>query len=1473
MAIFKDKTGRGEVDYAKSPVRGSDGTILYLNDHTGTQKNIFAQGSRNHLVFQLRGETNGVADISDNKFSITESSELTKRLENVTHDTKLKTFEFTGGKTITFEPKIQNQTVRQFAGRSGALYSSGTPGGTGADTIQTILPYIHDNVHVVTTGGGFDGSGPYLSAAECILSFWVYVESYGTGTNGGGSCIMETVSGNNRSLGVVLSSSGQLIFRYYDFGANSTNATNFQQIMTQKSISLKQWTHVTIFFSGYGDFGAMNTFLDYNTRGLNEPWTEYRSVAQGGLPQVEIFINGVRQKDPSESGNTSGDFTAKLGTFSGVFTDQNFPLVLGTGLAGYDNLTPQFQSGADANFNGRLAEVSYFYTHFFGQTDGFRLRNANYRQITAQTLMTGRVQPTSGITNVSERLLLRDLDQNSTHPTVKRSGDQRRLGNHLIQFDDSRAQTLKGATVQYPTKLVEGDNLIDTIYGGYFNGDLTLSHTASVESYDTFYRREDQPAHEPFVESRIYIDSGSSFYQTGTLDSVMPGFSTSLRNKDSIHIKLSSTADLRLGLRSNSSTNGTVGSPNDFNNQDTMAYFNASTNLFDKLLPRTFPGTTNSDSDVFAARNLTGSCVAFAHQYQVLSASTTASLKVLTSDYDDFLDVNHPAEFAANLTLSKFPDSYYNASGRPISDFGFPDDSRYDASSSQVIKMSNYISEPFVVEKIVIKTPALEPSPRSNYGEGYNLKSAMNRDFFAFDIASQPLIVGGTYAGQTYPTNTPGEALTVTAAITRGSFLFTPFLMRQTIGRQSGSLNLNYVVTDGPAGSVANGQQLPVTQSYSSEFTRDLITYGNAFFYTPENHRAAGVGLNSRDYLVRTAAYRNGFANDTRTATMIMRLTSSINNTGIDFGGEGDRDATVRIIDSCYPHYEHRIPYGTDAYSSNFPTGSEGLVFELKPKLIFPLTCAGIVARTPSPIAETGTTGLCSHTLAWKGGASNISQISSARNFGPSQTGRKNPQTIELVTSFDDPESAGSENSITRVSVSATEGSENSLYVLHPNDELIFGLHKNPNLESNNNQAQSIIVKAGDFDITLFGSYLRNSQPRQFELNQLLNNDIVHEAIGQEPISDQFDVEPRSAFSGSYADEVMSGSTIAPYNGFNASVHRNGDGSSDFTDLARGVAGRSSEGTQGVTGSLRRTVSIASSDKTEYDSFLFDLESMFAVDLPNDAADGVNNYENDLSFGSSVKLDFAWLGNLHAPEGYGEFGERKITANRNIRGSFLNSRYNDVNRVRQQQIGAQNNSFLLEYTGSIANGRLDSGFGADNSNATAASSGNNLIVDSKENGIVDAGFVAKFIFGIGNGTNNSHIVKDPTISLPAGQYFVFDEIIRGFRYGLSNITDKKPRNVFRRDRYGQLRDMLEMAPNTAYIDDASNTISYAVEAQFFADDGSIASPDATSSSNLSTYVTSSAPFFDREVVEFDDPLVVRNRGPLNNKVVDLTIEI
>ena len=71
MAIFKNKTGRGEVDYTKM-VRSGDGTKLFLDGSSEELQPVTtARGNDAELIFQLRGNSNGVTDLSVAKNTVT----------------------------------------------------------------------------------------------------------------------------------------------------------------------------------------------------------------------------------------------------------------------------------------------------------------------------------------------------------------------------------------------------------------------------------------------------------------------------------------------------------------------------------------------------------------------------------------------------------------------------------------------------------------------------------------------------------------------------------------------------------------------------------------------------------------------------------------------------------------------------------------------------------------------------------------------------------------------------------------------------------------------------------------------------------------------------------------------------------------------------------------------------------------------------------------------------------------------------------------------------------------------------------------------------------------------------------------------------------------------------------------------------------------------------------------------------------
>jgi hypothetical protein len=86
--------------------------------------------------------------------------------------------------------------------------------------------------------------------------------------------------------------------------------------------------------------------------------------------------------------------------------------------------------------------------------------------------------------------------------------------------------------------------------------------------------------------------------------------------------------------------------------------------------------------------------------------------------------------------------------------------------------------------------------------------------------------------------------------------------------------------------------------------------------------------------------------------------------------------------------------------------------------------------------------------------------------------------------------------------------------------------------------------------------------------------------------------------------------------------------------------------------------------------------------------------------------------------------------------------------------------------------------------------------------------------------------------------------IRGWKYGMINALPQNSSAVFRRDRYGQYRDMLEQRYDAVYH--LGTEIGEKPVSCLFRDrqSGNPAKPIDTHCQNLSRFMTSSVPFFD-----------------------------
>lgn len=1458
MAFFKDKTGRGEVNY-KGPVQGDNGKVLYFPDDSfqgvlpDEIKNQNGRGgSTGHVVFQLRGEGDSVKDVSKNLYSVTEvSGTLTKRVENVTTNQKLRTFEFSGGKVLALTASMAGTHLPL----NGGLPIHGT----------TILPY--------------DASS--ASSQEIIVSGWIYIDSYNSDvTNGGGSCIMESVDEGTgkRGFGLIVTATGELVWRFYDYGyAAAHDATRAQQIKTQKKLELKTWHHFCVFAAGYP---YSSSKAKWNSNGLDEKH-QLATSAYGLHSQVAIYIDGQFQSNITES-NPSGGITE----FSTAVTppNSNFPIVVGSGLGGLDTSPVQFQTSA--NFNGRLAELSWFWTidmgafNYTNQSNPApppRYKLKRYRDTIARILYTGKKSPTSGYNNVPPRVLLRDRDANTYHPTVLRGTDQRRKGNSLSTFDDSRAQTFgaRQEGVLFPTKIKKDDILFDKIYSGYYHGNLEVTSTGlepSPETYNTFYTRADQPTLKPFNESRVYIDSGSIFYQTGTSESILPGFKKPLSTKEMIVIDLSPVTTAQFGYtgslektyQSEHTYDGNSGfdhasitRPNGVPSGSLMLYWDSSSRTFVKK------GHIPSYKGVYLRdRNYTSP---IGNISLIGNATSTSAQKVLEDLGDNMCSAFNSLSPDAMILSSSAgggtdPSKYFSPSatgitspslesaGRPDSTFGFPFASKYDHTDTGVIKMSDYITEPFILEKMVYEFSASFElgTVHSTAGGGAERHTAL--------VGFQPAVGGITNSAG------PGDVIRI-GHLSPQHYSF--FVLRQffnankptTITQQfSNFANGIRSETDAAFGSRYN---LVYSGSRLSQKNRDMIGYGQVFinFRTGKTNPGSlpSFDKTTHDYLTQQGLGRevNVFVTGSfhHTGTFRMEFTPSVTR-------NYDKSA------SCY------LPITPKSKSNN---------------------------RSIAQTSAGTKTGLDFTTFfhQYKGAHGNDFELST-RSLSRRILGQE--ISDDLIIADQSSDSLGPY----KVSIRDTK-KEDSPYILLPKDNLIFGWNAPLELVDGfsglNNSKNMMNLHPGSGKITLFGSYVKESKQRLSQLNQLLANDIVHESIGSESIHDQFDIEPSSTFLGSLSEVTISGSADfrnpgGPYFGYDADTKTQ-------IHLARRVGSSLSQGTFGTTGSFKRNTYSIESTRIELDSYLFDLKDIFAFDersTANLSIEKNRSYVNDYVASNYVPGDQPFLDALRLTDdpsfsepgidalGNYIYNGPKVFHNFQFASAYRFARYPEskVKRVPYSQIG-NTNEFECVLSGSdeffpgIIDGVIE-GTGHDffqlSSTDAPIRKTQPAVGDNVRKYTLTNLALAKIFFGIGDGIGGSHII-DRSNSFSSGvstvRLLTFSGSIRGFRYGFSNIVEKQPKSVFRRSSYGQFRDLMEGIPNTAYVDTVTNTTNYPIEASFFDKSGFITDPDNTNCSNLSQYCTSSAPFFDRDTASDTSSNVIRNRGPIQSSLINVIV--
>jgi hypothetical protein len=427
-------------------------------------------------------------------------------------------------------------------------------------------------------------------------------------------------------------------------------------------------------------------------------------------------------------------------------------------------------------------------------------------------------------------------------------------------------------------------------------------------------------------------------------------------------------------------------------------------------------------------------------------------------------------------------------------------------------------------------------------------------------------------------------------------------------------------------------------------------------------------------------------------------------------------------------------------------------------------------------------------------------------------------------------------------------------------------------------QIRKTVLKAGANRLVLYGTLLRDNKPLPSELNQPLVTDAVHEALhSSNPVEDQFLVESQNEYLGSYLDQYVTGSMLSGF---------------------QGIVSTGNAGTFSYDASFNRFVTLADEGEVYWDSVLpnpyeiwvadgkelvidpFDISPTYSV-FHMQPFDTSNPQQYNWQFPRAFPFEARYADVPRILEDPAE--EREVLRSRGSRlfallrpQTGLTTRQKDPTLYEQKENYTWlRNIGLSAVAASWAGGPSDDEgtallYGADcfqsqdsGDKITAAL----LFGYARTGGLRDItrtetadGSVAPSISGTyARKTLNALPTGGTAVGIggggtgtgpyPNNKAQTWDHP-EGVKYGLKNYVWEPTKATFRPDRFGQFRDMLEQRRYSKFFhrgddDNTRGEQEAAVSCIFLDSDGNpVNDPRTTQCLNVSTFMTSSIPYFE-----------------------------
>lgn len=280
----------------------------------------------------------------------------------------------------------------------------------------------------------------------------------------------------------------------------------------------------------------------------------------------------------------------------------------------------------------------------------------------------------SGFISQSPRLLLRELDDNpGAYPTILRDGDSTRTGALVTSFDDGSTIIFsENGSPVFPSMLPNGSSFnsqaVDVVGQ---ESDISISAPIRSFQHPTYLHYSPTETVGPFNENRVM--PATDFFLSGTDPDTLPGFTSPTRSKIAIEIDITPQSDTRMMRNVNRRT--VVEGGSSIGNKTGFLYYNFNRNEWEQI------GLKDP-----AAASL------IYYDYAIDNGSISGSFPMQFTTTPGFPGFS-PQERETNG---------YSKIGTPTAGLGAPSKTLYHATASQRLRMSNYISAPFLLEKVQV---------------------------------------------------------------------------------------------------------------------------------------------------------------------------------------------------------------------------------------------------------------------------------------------------------------------------------------------------------------------------------------------------------------------------------------------------------------------------------------------------------------------------------------------------------------------------------------------------------------------------------------------------------------------------------------------------------------------------------------------------------------------------------------------------